>query len=72
MNAATIGKNSSATTADYAPYMAQLNEALTTASSSLSTIKSTRAIVGRQSESEIATTVAGIITVRVAELRLCY
>jgi hypothetical protein len=69
IDAATVGKNSSATTADYAPYMAQLNDALTTASSSLSTIKSTRAIVGRQSQSEIATTVAGVVSVRAAELR---
>jgi hypothetical protein len=69
MYAATVGKNSSATTADYAPYMAQLNDALTTASSSLSTIKSTRALIGRQSETEIATTVASIVSVRTAEFR---
>jgi hypothetical protein len=69
MHVATVGKNSSATTADYAPYMQQLNDALTTASSSLSTIKSTRAIVERQSETEIATTVAGVVSVRAAERR---
>jgi hypothetical protein len=64
MYAATIGQNSSATTEDYAPYMQQLNDALNTASSSLSAIKSTRAVVERQSDSDVANLVAGIVTVR--------
>jgi hypothetical protein len=63
--AATIGQNSSATTDDYAPYMQQLNDALNTASSSLATIQSKRAVVERQSDSDVATLVAGIITVRI-------
>jgi hypothetical protein len=65
MYAETVGKNSSSTTADYAPYIQQLNDALTTASASLSTIKSTRAVVERQSETEIASLVAGIVSVSV-------
>jgi hypothetical protein len=61
--AATTGQNPNATTDDFTASMADLSAALQTATASLSAIQPDSVTSKRQTESDVATLVADIVTV---------